>query len=254
MDTLWIGLCLPLLGTTLGAAGVFFCKGTFQGMTQRALNGIAAGIMIAASVWSLLIPALEHAEGLGRFRFLPVLLGFWAGILLFLLIDRFLPCGDDRKKGSIHSTAMTVLAVTLHNLPEGMAVGVVLAGSLAGMTDITLSTVLTLCLGIAIQNIPEGAIVALPIHADGKSKGRAFLYGLLSGIVEPLGAVLALVAASAILSALPFLLSFAAGAMVCVVLEELLPDLRKEGSSHTGTLFFTIGFSIMMILDVALGG
>ncbi len=253
MEIAWLGMCLPFLGTALGATGVFCCKGTFKGRTKRALNGVAAGIMIAASVWSLLIPALEYSADWGRLSFVPALLGFWTGVILFLFIDRVLPCEGTTQESTAHATFMTVLAVTLHNLPEGMAVGVVLAGYLSGVADIPASAVLTLALGIAIQNIPEGAIVSLPVCAGGKGKGRSFLYGLLSGVVEPLGAVLALLAASAVQWVLPFLLSFAAGAMVCVVLEELLPDLREEGMSHEGTLFFTVGFSIMMILDVALG-
>lgn len=252
METVLLGMTLPFLGTALGAAGVFFSKGNIKTATKQWLNGTAAGIMTAASVWSLIIPALEQADSLGRLRIIPVLLGFWTGILLFLALDRLLQGWQSRASTS-SSTAMTVLAVTLHNLPEGMAVGVVVAGYLAGGMEGALPAVLSLSLGIAAQNIPEGAIVSLPIHADGKGKSRAFLSGILSGAVEPIGALLALLAASAILSALPFLLSFAAGAMVFVVLEELLPSLWKDKETHGPMLYFVVGFSIMMILDVTLG-
>lgn len=252
METVLLGMTLPFLGTALGAAGVFFCKGNIKTVTKQWLNGTAAGIMTAASVWSLILPALEQAAAWGRLRIVPVLLGFWTGILLFLAVDRLLNSWQSRAK-TASPTAMTVLAVTLHNLPEGMAVGVVLAGYLAGGIEGAIPAVLSLSLGIAAQNIPEGAIVSLPVHAEGKGKGQAFLSGLLSGAVEPIGALLALLAASAILSALPFLLSFAAGAMVFVVLEELLPSLWRNNGSHAPTLYFVVGFSVMMLLDVTLG-
>ena len=253
------GILIPFLGTSLGAACVFFLKNTLRDGVQRALTGFAAGVMVAASVWSLLIPAMEQAADLGRLRFLPAFLGFWVGILFLLALDRIIPhlhakSGQtEGPKSRLQRTTMMVLAVTLHNIPEGMAVGVVYAGFLSGSTNITAAGALALSLGIAIQNFPEGAIISLPLRAEGMKKGRAFVDGVLSGVVEPIGAVLTLLAARQIVPALPYLLSFAAGAMLYVVVEELIPEMSQGEHSEIGTVFFAVGFSIMMVLDVALG-
>ena len=253
------GILIPFLGTSLGAACVFFLKNTLRDGVQRALTGFAAGVMVAASVWSLLIPAMEQAADLGRLRFLPAFLGFWVGILFLLALDRIIPhlhakSGQtEGPKSRLQRTTMMVLAVTLHNIPEGMAVGVVYAGFLSGSTNITAAGALALSLGIAIQNFPEGAIISLPLRAGGMKKGRAFVDGVLSGVVEPIGAVLTLLAARQIVPALPYLLSFAAGAMLYVVVEELIPEMSQGEHSDIGTVFFAVGFSIMMVLDVALG-
>ncbi len=253
------GILIPFLGTSLGAACVFFLKNTLRDGVQRALTGFAAGVMVAASVWSLLIPAMEQAADLGRLRFLPAFLGFWVGILFLLALDRIIPhlhakSGQtEGPKSRLQRTTMMVLAVTLHNIPEGMAVGVVYAGFLSGSTNITAAGALALSLGIAIQNFPEGAIISLPLRAEGMKKGRAFVDGVLSGVVEPIGAVLTLLAARQIVPALPYLLSFAAGAMLYVVVEELIPEMSQGEHSDIGTVFFAVGFSIMMVLDVALG-
>ena len=253
------GILIPFLGTSLGAACVFFLKNTLRDGVQRALTGFAAGVMVAASVWSLLIPAMEQAADLGRLRFLPAFLGFWVGILFLLALDRIIPhlhakSGQtEGPKSRLQRTTMMVLAVTLHNIPEGMAVGVVYAGFLSGSTNITAAGALALSLGIAIQNFPEGAIISLPLRAGGMKKGRAFVDGVLSGVVEPIGAVLTLLAARQIVPALPYLLSFAAGAMLYVVVEELIPEMSQGEHSDIGTVFLAVGFSIMMVLDVALG-
>ena len=253
------GILIPFLGTSLGAACVFFLKNTLRDGVQRALTGFAAGVMVAASVWSLLIPAMEQAADLGRLRFLPAFLGFWVGILFLLALDRIIPhlhakSGQtEGPKSRLQRTTMMVLAVTLHNIPEGMAVGVVYAGFLSGSTNITAAGALALSLGIAIQNFPEGAIISLPLRAGGMKKGRAFVDGVLSGVVEPIGAVLTLLAARQIVPALPYLLSFAAGAMLYVVVEELIPEMSQGEHSDIGTVFIAVGFSIMMVLDVALG-
>ena len=253
------GILIPFLGTSLGAACVFFLKNTLRDGVQRALTGFAAGVMVAASVWSLLIPAMEQAADLGRLMFLPAFLGFWVGILFLLALDRIIPhlhakSGQtEGPKSRLQRTTMMVLAVTLHNIPEGMAVGVVYAGFLSGSTNITAAGALALSLGIAIQNFPEGAIISLPLRAEGMKKGRAFVDGVLSGVVEPIGAVLTLLAARQIVPALPYLLSFAAGAMLYVVVEELIPEMSQGEHSDIGTIFFAVGFSIMMVLDVALG-
>jgi len=228
-------------------------------VVQRALTGFAAGVMVAASVWSLLIPAMEQASGLGHWAFLPAVAGFWLGILFLLALDRTIPHlhqNSDEPEGPhtrLKRTTMLVLAVTLHNIPEGMAVGVVLAGWMAGNESIAATNALALSVGIAIQNFPEGAIISLPLQAEGVGKGTAFFYGVLSGIVEPLAAVLTILAAGIILPALPYLLSFAAGAMIYVVVEELIPEASTGAHSNIGTLFFAAGFTIMLALDVALG-
>ncbi len=253
------GIAIPFLGTTLGAACVFFMKRALGDRLQRSLTGFAAGVMVAASVWSLLIPAMEQAEALGRWAFFPAAVGFWGGIGFLLLLDRVIPHlhrnanQQEGPRSTLQRTTMMVLAVTLHNIPEGMAVGVVYAGFLAGGSSITAAGTLALSLGIAIQNFPEGAIISMPLRAEGMGKGRAFLGGVLSGIVEPIGAVLTLLAARRIVPALPYLLSFAAGAMLYVVVEELIPEMSEGKHSNLGTVFFAVGFSVMMILDVALG-
>ena len=255
----FLGILIPFLGTTLGACCVFFMRQSLGERVQRMLIGFAAGVMVAASVWSLLIPAIEQSEGLGKFAFVPAVVGFWAGILFLLLLDHVIPHlhqnSDEAEgpKGELHRTTMMVLAVTLHNIPEGMAVGVVYAGYLAGSAQISAAGAMALSLGIAIQNFPEGAIISMPLRAEGMGKGRAFLRGMLSGIVEPIGAVLTILAARLIIPALPYLLSFAAGAMLYVVVEELIPEMSQGKHSDIGTIFFAVGFSVMMALDVALG-
>ena len=255
----FLGILIPFLGTTLGASCVFFMKKSFGDLVQRSLAGFAAGVMVAASIWSLLIPAIEQSEGMGKLSFLPAFIGFWVGVLFLLLLDHVIPhlhVGSNQAEGPksrLDRTTMMVLAVTLHNIPEGMAVGVVYAGFLSGNTQITAASALALSLGIAIQNFPEGAIISMPLRAEGERKGRAFLGGVLSGVVEPIGAVLTLLAAQFVIPALPYLLSFAAGAMLYVVVEELIPEMSQGRHSNLGTEFFTVGFSVMMVLDVALG-
>ena len=253
------GILIPFIGTALGSACVFFMKRSLGDSVQRALAGFAAGVMVAASIWSLLIPAIEQSEDMGKLSFLPVFIGFWVGVLFLLLLDRLIPhlhIGSDKAEGpksKLGRTTMMVLAVTLHNIPEGMAVGVMYAGFLAGNSQITAASALALSLGIAIQNFPEGAIISMPLKAEGESKGKAFLGGVLSGVVEPVGAVLTLLAARLVIPALPYFLSFAAGAMLYVVVEELIPEMSQGRHSNIGTIFFAVGFSIMMTLDVALG-
>ena len=253
------GILIPFLGTSLGAACVFFLRKTLSDAVQRALTGFAAGVMVAASVWSLLIPAIAQSAALGRWSFLPAALGFWVGILFLLALDHIIPhlhakSGQaEGPKSRLQRTTMMVLAVTLHNIPEGMAVGVVYAGYLSGQAQITAAGALALSLGIAIQNFPEGAIISLPLRAEGMKKSRAFLDGVLSGVVEPIGAVLTLLAAQLVIPALPYFLSFAAGAMLYVVVEELIPEMSQGKHSNIGTIFFAVGFSVMMTLDVALG-
>ena len=253
------GILIPFLGTSLGAACVFFLKKTLSDAMQRALTGFAAGVMVAASVWSLLIPAIAQSAALGRWSFLPAALGDWVGILFLLALDHNLPhlhatSGQaEGPKSRLQRTTMMVLAVTLHNIPEGMAVGVVYAGYRSGSAQITAAGALALSLGIAIQNFPEGAIISMPLRAEGMKKGRAFCGGVLSGVVEPIGAVLTILAAQLVVPALPYLLSFAAGAMLYVVVEELIPEMSQGDHSNIGTVFFAVGFSIMMMLDVALG-
>ena len=256
---IFYGIAIPFLGTALGAACVFFMKKALSDRVQRALTGFAAGVMVAASVWSLLIPAMEQSAGMGKWAFVPAAVGFWLGILFLLLLDHIIPhlhqnsTQAEGPKSQLERTTMMVLAVTLHNIPEGMAVGVVYAGYRSGSAQITAAGALALSLGIAIQNFPEGAIISMPLRAEGMSKGRAFLGGVLSGIVEPIGAVLTILAAGLIVPALPYLLSFAAGAMLYVVVEELIPEMSEGVHSDIGTVFFAVGFSVMMVLDVALG-
>ena len=253
------GLMIPFLGTALGSACVLFMKNRMNPMLQRALTGFAAGVMVAASIWSLLIPAMEQSEAMGKWSFIPAVAGFWLGILFLLVLDRIVPhlhMNSDKAEGpesSLQKTTMLVLAVTLHNLPEGMAVGVVYAGLLAGNSGITATGALALSLGIAIQNFPEGAIISMPLRAEGASKKKAFLYGALSGAVEPIGAALTILAAGLFVPVLPYLLSFAAGAMLYVVVEELIPEMSEGEHSNVGTILFAVGFAVMMALDVALG-
>lgn len=253
------GLTIPFLGTALGSACVLFMKDRMNPMLQRALTGFAAGVMVAASIWSLLIPAMEQSEAMGKWSFIPAVAGFWLGILFLLVLDRIVPhlhMNSDKAEGpesSLQKTTMLVLAVTLHNLPEGMAVGVVYAGLLTGNSGITATGALALSLGIAIQNFPEGAIISMPLRAEGVSKKKAFLYGALSGAVEPIGAALTILAAGLFVPVLPYLLSFAAGAMLYVVVEELIPEMSEGEHSNVGTILFAVGFAVMMALDVALG-
>lgn len=255
----FVGLLIPFLGTTAGAACVFFMKKPLGDLVQRSLAGFAAGVMVAASIWSLLIPAIDQSAHLGKLSFLPAFAGFWCGILFLLALDHLIPhlhVGSEQAEGpksNLSRTVMMVLAVTLHNIPEGMAVGVMYAGFLSDNPQITAASALALSLGIAIQNFPEGAIISLPLRAEGESKGRAFLGGVFSGVVEPIGAVLTILAAQLVIPALPYLLSFAAGAMLYVVVEELIPEMSQGAHSNIGTVFFAVGFSLMMVLDVALG-
>lgn len=253
------GLMIPFIGTSLGAACVFFMKKNMSVLLQRILTGFAAGVMIAASIWSLLIPAMEQCSNMGKFSFIPSVIGFWIGILFLLFLDHVIPhlhMNSNKAEGPknrLKKTTMLVLAVTIHNIPEGMAVGVVYAGWLSGSRGITLLGALALSIGIAIQNFPEGAIISMPLRAEGIKKPKAFLLGVLSGIVEPIGAVLTIIAAGYVVPLLPYFLSFAAGAMIYVVIEELIPEMSAGKHSDVGVLFFAVGFTIMMALDVALG-
>mgnify|MGYP000760653703 CR=1 FL=1 len=254
-----IGLLIPFVGTSLGAACVFFMRKTLSKSVQRALAGFAAGIMVAASIWSLLIPAIKQSENMGTLSFVPAVVGFWMGILFLLALNHLIPhlhVGSDQAEGpksKLGRTTMMVLAVTLHNIPEGMAVGVMYAGFLAGNAQITATSALALSLGIAIQNFPEGAAVALPLHQEGLSRTRSFVYGSLSGIVEPIFGVLVVLCASTLTPFMPWLLSAAAGAMLYVVVEELIPEAHLGEHSHPGTLGVMAGFLVMMVLDTALG-
>ena len=252
-------ILIPFLGTSLGAACVKKIKNSLSDSVERSLTGFAAGVMIAASVWSLLIPAIEQSENMGKWSFIPAVIGFWAGVLFLLVLDRAIPHlhrnseKAEGPKSKLQRTTMMVLAVTLHNIPEGMAVGVVYAGYLSGNEKITAAGALALSIGIAIQNFPEGAIISLPLRAEGMKKTKAFVAGVLSGIVEPIGAVLTVLAAGLIIPSMPYLLSFAAGAMLYVVVEELIPEMSQGEHSNIGTVFFAVGFTVMMMLDVALG-
>lgn len=255
----WTGLLLPFAGTTLGSFMVYFMRGEMNRSVERSLQGFASGIMVAASIWSLLIPAMESASSMGRFSFLPAVIGVWLGVLFLLLLDHIIPHlhlksdTPEGPKARLQKTTMMVLAVTLHNIPEGMAVGVVFAGWLSSSAGMTASAAMTLALGIALQNIPEGAIISMPLHSQGKSKGRAFLDGTLSGLVEPVGTVLTILFVSQVAPLLPYFLSFAAGAMLYVVIEELIPEMSSGEHSDLGAVFFTLGFTLMMLLDTALG-
>ena len=256
------GLLIPFIGTAAGAASVFFLKKDLRIAVQRALTGFAAGVMVAASIWSLIVPAIEQSSGKGQLAFLPAFIGFWLGILFLLLLVHVIPHlhrnidQADQTEGpasTLNRSIMMVLAVTLHNIPEGMAVGVVYAGLLSGSASITAGGALALALGIAIQNFPEGAIISMPLFAEGKSKPKSFWLGVLSGAVEPVFGGLTILIASLVVPAMPYFLSFAAGAMLYVVVEELIPEMSAGEHSNIGVVFFAVGFSLMMVLDVALG-
>ena len=253
------GILLPFVGTTLGSACVLFMKRNLSLSVQRALTGFAAGVMVAASIWSLLIPAIEQSESMGSWSFIPAIIGFWSGILFLLVLDKTIPhlhLGSDEPEGvrtKLKKTTMLVLAVTLHNIPEGMAVGILYAGFLVGDGSITMASAFALSIGMAIQNFPEGAIISMPLHSEGMKKGKAFIFGTLSGIVEPIAAIITILAAQFFIPILPYLLSFAAGAMIYVVVEELIPEMSAGKHSNLGTIFFALGFTVMLILDVALG-
>lgn len=253
-----IGIFIPFLGTTLGSACVFFMKKQMNEMLQRCLTGFAAGVMVAAAIWSLLIPSLEQASDLGRFSFVPAVAGFLFGMAFLLLLDGIIPhlhTNSDEPEGiraNLKRTTMLVLAVTLHNIPEGMAVGVVYAGWRSGSAEITFMGALALAVGIAIQNFPEGAIISMPLRAEGTTKGKAFMYGTLSGLVEPIASVITILLAGFIVPFLPYLLSFAAGAMIYVVVEELIPEMSSGKHSNWGTVTFATGFALMLVLDTAL--
>ena len=252
------GILIPFLGTSLGAASVFFLKKSMSRETGRALSGFASGVMVAASFFSLLLPAMEQSADMGALAFLPAALGFLIGVFFLLFLDRIIPHmhldkSEEGPKSGLRRTTKLVLAVTLHNLPEGMAVGIVYAGWLYGRDGVSASGALALATGIALQNFPEGAIVSMPLRAEGMKKGKTFLYGVLSGAVEPVGAVLTLFAAGLVLPVLPYLLGFAAGAMFYVVVEELIPEMAGGKHSNVGTVAFAMGFVLMMALDAAFG-
>ncbi|MBP5290197.1 MAG: ZIP family metal transporter [Paludibacteraceae bacterium] len=259
MSTIAIGLLIPLLGTMLGASFVFFMKRDMPERLQKALLGFASGVMVAASVWSLLLPSIEMADGEGAMQVIPAAVGFLLGMGFLLLIDELTPhlhVGSDQPEGlrsHISRTAMLALAVTIHNLPEGMAVGVVFAGATEGHADISLMSALAMSIGIAIQNIPEGAIISMPMRAAGNSRWRSFVIGSLSGVVEPVGSLLIILLASLFLPAMPYLLAFAAGAMLYVVVEELIPEASNGTHSNLSTVGFALGFVLMMVLDVVMG-
>ncbi len=253
-----LGIILPFIGTTLGAACVFFLKKGLNAFLQKALLGFASGVMVAASVWSLLIPSMDMADHMGAFAWVPAVVGFIAGIAFLLILDKIIPHlhmdgEEEGPKAHLNKTVMMALAVTLHNIPEGMAVGVVLAGMLTGSADIGTAGAFALSIGIAIQNFPEGAIVSMPLSGAGTNRARSFLYGMASGAVEPIAAIITILAAGLITPILPYLLAFAAGAMIYVVVEELIPESAQGHHSNFGTIGFAVGFAVMMILDVALG-
>lgn len=254
-----LGLLIPFIGTALGSAMVFFLKNKINPKVQKLLLGFASGVMIAASVWSLIIPAIEMEEKQGGIAWLPASIGFLLGIVFLLVLDSIIPhlhldkTKPEGIKSSLKKSTMLVLAVTLHNIPEGMAVGVVFASLMVGNSGIALTGAIALAVGIAIQNFPEGAIISMPLKSEGISKWRSFLYGSLSGIVEPIAAMVTMLLTSVVLPILPYLLAFAAGAMVYVVVEELIPESQMGEHSNIGTIGVGIGFVIMMILDVALG-
>lgn len=258
-STVLSGLLLPFLGTTLGSACVYFMRGDLSPSLQKGLSGFAGGIMVAASVWSLIIPAIEQTSGEGFAKVMPAFVGFWLGTLFLLLLDHVIPhlhLGEEEPEGpkaNLDNSTMMVFAVTLHNIPEGMAVGVVLAGMISGQTTITAGAALSLALGIAIQNFPEGAIISMPLHAQGDTKNQAFLKGFLSGAVEPIAALFTMMAVGLVVPAMPYLLSLAAGAMMYVVVEELIPELSEGQHSNVGVIAFSLGFTVMMALDVVLG-
>jgi ZIP family zinc transporter len=258
MKEVLAGLMIPFAGTALGAACVYILKDQLGRNVRKALQGFAAGVMTAASVWSLILPAIEQSDTLGRFAFAPAALGIMLGIGFLLFLDVSVPHmhldeSEEGRKSSLSRTAKMMLAVTIHNIPEGMAVGVVYAGLLSGTSLISVAAALALSLGIAIQNFPEGAIISMPLRMNGETKNRAFLLGTLSGAVEPLAGLATIALLKYAVPAMPYLLSFAAGAMLYVVVEELIPEMSEGGHSNTGTIFFAIGFVVMMALDCALG-
>lgn len=253
-----LGILIPFAGTSLGAAMVFILKKNISDGLQKILTGFAAGVMVAASFWSLLQPALESSEAMGVWSFLPAAVGFLIGVGFLLLLDVLTPHmhfnqQEEGLKSGLKRTTKLILAVTLHNIPEGMAVGVVYAGFLSGNTGISAAGALALALGIAIQNFPEGAIVSMPLRAEGMAKGKTFLFGVLSGVVEPIAALVTILAAGAVVPVMPYLLAFAAGAMMYVVVEELIPEMSEGKHSNGGTIAFSLGFVLMMVLDVTLG-
>ena len=256
--TVFQGVMIPFLGTSLGAAMVFLLKNQISEKLQKILTGFAAGVMVAASFWSLLQPSLESSSSMGKLSFIPAAIGFLIGMGFLLFLDMVTPHihMDNQEEGikcNFSKTTKMILAVTLHNIPEGMAVGVVYAGWMSGNVDVSHATALALALGIAIQNFPEGAIVSMPLRSEGMSKGKTFLYGVLSGAVEPVASVLTILATGLVVPVLPYLLAFAAGAMIYVVVEELIPEMSEGKHSNIGTIAFSLGFVLMMILDVALG-
>lgn len=258
MTVFW-GIIIPFLGTTIGAAAVFLVRGEINDKLQKALLGFASGVMVAASVWSLLIPSMEMSEDMDRLAFIPAVVGLALGVTFLLIMDKVTPHlhldadTPEGPKSKLGKSTMLILAVTLHNIPEGMAVGVVFAGAISGSNTVTIAGAFALSVGIAIQNFPEGAIISLPLLKENKKKGKAFLYGTLSGVVEPIAAGLTLLLAGVIEAILPYLLSFAAGAMLYVVVEELIPESAEGEHSNLGPIGFALGFIIMMSLDVALG-
>jgi len=254
-----LGLAIPFLGTALGSAMVFFMKNQMNKKIEKLLLGFASGVMIAASVWSLLIPSIDMAKEQNVIEWLPATVGFLLGMFFLLILDSIIPhlhLNSDKPEGlkaKLQKTTMMVLAVTLHNIPEGMAVGVVFAGAMAQNSGITMAGAIALAIGIAIQNFPEGAIISMPLKSEGMSKPKAFLFGMLSGIVEPIGAILTIALTKLVVPVLPYFLSFAAGAMIYVVVEELIPESHSGEHSNIGTIGVAIGFVIMMVLDIALG-
>lgn len=259
---MWIkvaqGILIPFLGTSLGAACVFFMRGKMSERLSKALTGFASGIMVSASFFSLIAPALEQSSDKGKLAFVPATIGFLVGMLFLLVLDVIIPHihmdnSEEGLKSGLKRTTKLVLAVTLHNLPEGMAVGIVYAGWVYSDDSISMTSALALAIGIALQNFPEGAIVSMPLCAEGMSKPKTFLLGVLSGVVEPVGALLTILAAGFFLPILPYLLCFAAGAMFYVVVEELIPEMKEGKHSNVGTVMFAVGFALMMALDVGLG-
>ena len=253
------GIIIPFIGTLSGAACVYFLKNELSTFLQRSLSGFAAGVMIAASVWSLIIPAIDQSEWMGKLSFIPAFIGFWLGVLFLLFLDHAIPhihASTNEAEGpkvKLSRNTMLILAVTLHNIPGGMAVGAVYSGFLSGNSTISAMSAMALAIGIAIQNFPEGAIVTMPLLKEGYSKFKAFMFGIVSGIAEILGAVVTIMLTNVIVPVMPYMLSFAAGAMVYVVVEELVPEACEGEHSNIGTIAFALGFSIMMVLDIALG-
>lgn len=256
---IFLGLMIPFIGTTMGAACVLFMRNELKPLVQKSLLGFAAGVMVAASVWSLLIPAMDMSSHMGKFAFVPAAAGFLLGIAFLLVLDRTIPhmhIGSEETEGpgtTLNKSTMLVLAVTIHNIPEGISGGAVFAGLLTGSGDVTMAGAFALAVGIAVQNLPEGFIVSLPVRSEGGGRGKAFLYGTLSGIVEPVAGGITVLLAAYITPVLPYLLAFASGAMIYVVVEELVPESAEGEHSNIGTIGFAAGFVLMMMLDVALG-